>query len=93
MGIKEDRVLVADSKERLLKLLGAGIKAFSLYPPQHPMATGALHRLLGSLRSYMDAYGPFVARISRHGFAVDGVTYEDEGHSNLALYLYVRKLA
>ncbi|MBI3975285.1 MAG: HEAT repeat domain-containing protein, partial [Armatimonadetes bacterium] len=93
MGIKEDRVLVADANERLLKLLGAGIKAFSLYPPQHPMATEALHRLLGSLRSYMDACGPFVARIVRHSFAVDGVTYEDEGHSNLALYLYVRKLA
>ena len=97
MGIKEDRVLVVDPKvraaEQLLKRLGVAIKTFSLYPQQHPMAARAMESLLGSLRPYMEAYGPFVARISKHGFVVDGVTFEGEAAIGLALYLFIRKLA
>ena len=97
MGIKEDRVLVVDPKvraaEQLLKRLGVAIKTFGLYPQQHPMVARAMKSLLGSLRPFMEAYGPFVARISKHGFVVDGVTFEGEAAIGLALYLFIRKLA
>lgn len=97
MSIKEERVLVVDPKtraaERLLKRLGIAIKSFGLYPPQHPMAVSALGSFLGAVRPCMEAYGPFVARISKDSFVVDGVTFEDEAHASLALYLYARKLS
>ena len=97
MGIKEERVLVVDPKaqavERLLKRLSVAIKTFGLYPPQHPVAERALQGLLASLRPYLEAYGSFVARISKQSFVVDAVTFDNEAYTNLALHLYTRKVA
>src|SRR3970040_2133926 len=97
MGIKEDRVVVVDPKaqvvERLLKRLSSAIKTFGLYPQQHPVAERALQGLLASLRPYLEAYGSFVARISKHSFVVDAVTFDNEAYPNLALHLYTRKVA
>ena len=97
MSNKEERVLVVDPKTRaagrLLKRLSVAIKTFGLYPPQHPMAARALESFLGAVRPFMEAYGPFVARITKHSFVVDGITFEDEAHGSLALYLYTRKLS
>jgi len=97
MGIKEERVLVVDPKaqavERLLKRLSVAIKTFGLYPQQHPVAERALQGLLASLRPYLEAYGSFVARISKQSFVVDAVTFDNEAYTNLALHLYTRKVA
>ena len=97
MGIKEERVLVVDPKaqavERLLKRLSVAIKTFGLYPQQHPVAERALQGLLASLRPYLEAYGSFVARISKHSFVADAVTFDNEAYTNLALHLYTRKVA
>src|SRR3990170_1634779 len=97
MGIKEERVLVVDPKaqavERLLKRLSVAIKTFGLYPQQHPVAERALQGLLASLRPYLEAYGSFVARITKQSFVVDTVTFDNEAYTNLALHLYTRKVA
>src|SRR3989304_465372 len=96
MGIKEERVLVdpkAQAVERLLKRLSVAIKTFGLYPQQHPVAERALQGLLASLPPYLEAYGSFVARISKQSFVVDAVTFDNEAYTNLALHLYTRKVA
>src|SRR3970040_21067 len=97
MGIKEDRVVVVDPKaqvvERLLKRLSVAIKTFGLYPQQHPVAERAVQGLMASLRPYLEAYGSFVARISKQSFVADAVTFDNEAYTNLALHLYTRKVA
>src|SRR4030067_3329336 len=97
MGITEDRVLVVDptgqAVERLLKRLSVAIKTFGLYPQQHPVAERAPQGLLASLRPYLEAYGSFVARISKQSFVVDAVTFDNEAYTNLALHLYTPKVA
>src|SRR3990170_3894643 len=52
-----------------------------------------VERLLASLRPYLEAYGSFVARISKRSFVVDAVTFDNEAYTNLALHLYTRKVA
>lgn len=74
----------ARAVERALRRLGVAIKTFGLHPTQHPVATGALDKLLGSLPPYLTAHGPFVARISRHHLDVDGITYGGEIYAGLA---------
>src|SRR3970282_1114988 len=97
MGIKEERLLVVDPKaqaaERLLKRLSVAIKTFGLYPQHHPVAVRALEGLAAAIRPYLGPYGPFVARITKHSFVIDGVTYEGEAYHSLALHVYTRKLA
>jgi hypothetical protein len=83
----------AQTAERLLRGLGVAIKTFALYPLPHPVTTKAVENLLGSLRTYMDAYGPFAARVSKYSLAVDGVPFKGGAHSNLALYFFTRKVA
>ena len=97
MGIKEERVLVVDPKaqaaERLLKRLSVAIKTFGLYPQHHPVAVRALEGLAAAIRPYLGTYGPFVARITKHSFVIDGVSYGGEAYHSLALHMYARKLA
>jgi hypothetical protein len=83
----------AQAAERLVRGFGVAIKTFALYPLPHPVTTKAVENLLGSLRTYMDAYGPFAARISKYSLAVDGMPFKGGAHSNLALYLFTRKVA
>lgn len=97
MGLTEERALVVDPKtraaDRLLRRLAVAVKTFSLYPAGHPVAGRALEDLLVVLRPYLESYGTFVARVSRQGFVVDGVSFEGEAHTGLAFHLYVRKIA
>lgn len=83
----------AQAVERLLRGLGVAIKTFALYPLPHPVTTKAVENLLGSLRAHMDAYGPFAARVSKYTVVVDGIPFKGGAHSNLALYLFTRKVA
>ncbi len=83
----------AQAAERLLRRLAVAVKTFGLYPQQHPVAERALQGIQGSLRPYLEAYGSFVARITKQGFIVDGVTFDGNTYANLGLHLYTRKVA
>ncbi len=79
--------------ERLLRTLGIAIKTQALYPLPHPMTSRAVEGLLAALRPYMDAHGPFAARVTRYALSVGGVSFKDGPHGNLALHFYARKIA
>jgi HEAT repeat protein len=83
----------AQAAERLLRGLGVAIKTFALYPAPHPVTTKAAETLLALLRPYMEAHGPFAARITKYAITVDGTPFKSGTHGNLAFYLYTRKLA
>ncbi len=83
----------SEAADHLLRRLGIAIKTFSLYPPQHPTCVRTLEALNDTVRPYLARYGAFTARISKHAFTADGVTFGDEALGHLALQLYTRKLS
>ncbi len=83
----------AQAAERLLRGLGVAIKTFALYPAPHPVTTKATENLLALLRPFMEAHGPFAARITKYIITIDGIPFKGGTHGNLAFYLYTRKLA
>lgn len=83
----------AQAAERLLKAAGVAIKTHALYPLPHPMTARAVEGLLTALRPHVEAHGPFIARVTKHAISVGGVSFRGGPHSNLALYLYTRKIS
>ncbi|MGQ0571573.1 MAG: HEAT repeat domain-containing protein [Armatimonadota bacterium] len=83
----------AQTAERLLRGLGVAVKTFALYPPPHPVTVKAIETLMGSLRGYTAAYGPFATRVGKYSLSVDGIPFKSGAHANLAFYLFTRKLS
>lgn len=76
-----------------MRALGAAIKTQALYPLPHPMTSRAVANLLAALRPFMETHGTFVARVTRHALVVGGALFKSEAYSNLALFLYTRKIS
>ncbi|MDR7523787.1 MAG: HEAT repeat domain-containing protein [Armatimonadota bacterium] len=89
MGTEPD----ARAAERLLRRLSVAIKTAALYGAPHPMTTQATEALDAVLRAYMDACGPFEVRVTKRGFAIGSTTFDRGADSDLAFYLYTRKLS
>lgn len=82
----------AQAAARVLRHLGLAIKTSALYPASYPGKARTIDTLLGGLRAYTDAYGPFSVRIGKQTLSVDGLAIDGWTYSNLAHFLYTRKL-
>ncbi len=83
----------ARAAERCLRRMSVAVKTFAMYPSTHPMCTQVADGLLADLCQYMDLHGPFAARVTKYAMSLDSETFEGGGHSTLAYYLFIRKLA
>lgn len=81
----------AEAAARVLRRLGLAIKTSALYPPSHPGRITATAVLLGDLHAYTEAYGALSLQIGRQTLSVDGLPVD--GSSNLANFLYTRKVS
>ncbi|HEX4836675.1 MAG TPA: HEAT repeat domain-containing protein [bacterium] len=82
----------AQAAARVLRHLGLAIKTSALYPASYPGKARTVEALLTGLRAYMEAYGPFSVRIGKQTLSVDGLPIDGWTYSNLAHFLYTRKL-
>src|SRR2546425_685461 len=76
----------------VLKLLGAAIKASTLYPPSHPGNVRAVEALLGALQAYMEVHGPFRVSVGKQTLSANGAAVEGRVSTDMAYALYGRKL-
>ncbi len=85
-----------EAKERaiggVLRRLGAAMKTYVLYPPPSVVADRATTTLLEELRAYTGSHGPFIARVLKRAFVVDGLTFKDATDGRLAFHLYTRRI-
>jgi HEAT repeats len=82
----------AQAAARVLRHLGLAIKTSALYPASYPGKARTVEALLTGLRAYMEAYGPFSVRIGKQTLSVDGLPIDGWTYSNLAHFLYTRKI-
>jgi HEAT repeat protein/PBS lyase HEAT-like repeat-containing protein len=82
----------AQAAARVLRHLGLAIKTSALYPASYPGKARTVEALLGGLRAYTEAYGPFSVRIGKQTLSVDGLPIDGWTYSNLAHFLYTRRL-
>ncbi|HEX2712310.1 MAG TPA: hypothetical protein VHM88_08815, partial [Candidatus Acidoferrales bacterium] len=82
----------AQAAARVLRHLGLAIKTSALYPASYPGKARTVEALVGGVRAYTEAYGPFSVRIGKQTLSVDGLPIDGWTYSNLAHFLYTRKL-
>lgn len=82
----------AQAAARVLRHLSLAIKTSALYPASYPGKARTIEALLGALRAYTEAYGPFSVRVGKQTLSVDSIPIEGWTHSNLAHFLYTRKI-
>jgi hypothetical protein len=82
----------AQAAARVLRHLGLAIKTSALYPASYPGKARTIDALLGGVRAYTEAYGAFSVRIGKQTLSVDGLPIDGWTYSNLAHFLYTRKL-
>lgn len=82
----------AQAAARVLRHLSLAIKTSALYPASYPGKARTIEALLGALRAYTEAYGPFSVRVGKQTLSVDGIPIEGWTYSNLAHFLYTRKI-
>jgi HEAT repeat protein len=76
----------------VLKQLGLAIKASTLYPSSHPGSVQYVEALLNALHAYMKVYGAFSVTAGKRKLTVDGLAIDNRTSTDLAYFLYSRRL-
>ncbi len=82
----------AQAASALLRRFSVALKTHVLYPPPSQLSDRAVAEVLEGLHRYVGSYGPFMVRVSKRSFTVEGATFKDAASSNLAFHLYTRRV-
>ena len=83
---------MAQAATGALKQLGLAIKASALYPSSHPGNAQAVEALFNRLHAYMEAYGAFSVNAGKQTLSVSGLPIDNRANTDLAYFLYSRRL-